>query len=82
MTRELKRDGLTVKLHRNGEHIDVSVTMGGSIRVKQVFDDLERARNEVCSLAREIGNAAKTAGHSETLRQAAQLFSFMREVRL
>ena len=82
MTRELKRDGLLVKVCTHGTGVDVTVQMSGNLRLKQVFDDLEMAKDQVCGLAREIALDAKTAGHNKTLGQAARLFSFMREVRL
>lgn len=56
--------------------------MSGNLRLKQIFDDLEIARNQVCCLAREIGLNAQAACDCKTLGQAAQLFHFMREVKL
>lgn len=82
MTRELKRDGLLVKVRKHGDAVDVTVQMSGDLRLKQAFDDLVMARNQVCGLAREIAFSANAAGDSKTRSQAAQLFSFMREVRL
>ncbi len=82
MTRELKRDGLLVRVSKTPTGVDVTVQMSGNLRLKQVFDDLEMARNQVCGLARGIAFDAKTAGHSKTLSQAAKLFTFMRDVRL
>jgi hypothetical protein len=81
MTRELKRDGLLVQVRTHGEGVDVQVELSG-LRIKQFFEDLEKARNQVCGLAREIAYTARTTGEKTTESRAAQHFHFMREVRL
>lgn len=81
MTRELKREGLLVQVRTHGQGVDVNVELSG-IRMKQFFDDLEKAKNQVCGLAREIAYNARSAGEKTTESRAAQLFHFMREVRL
>ena len=81
MTRQLKREGLLVQIQTHGQGVDVRVELS-DVRMKQFFEDLDKAKNQVCGLAREIAFNAKTAGDKITESRAAEMFNFVREVRL
>jgi hypothetical protein len=81
MTRQLKREGLLVQIQTHGQGVDVRVELS-NVRMKQFFEDLDKAKNQVCGLARDIAMNARSAGDKTTESRAAQMFNFVREVRL
>lgn len=82
MTQEIRREGLMAKVQmRPGQNVTVTIEMSGNLHVKQAFQTIEDARNGICGLAREICYNAKQTGEKLQERNAAVLFSFMREVR-